>query len=150
MQTTHYCPLCTPDAERVLWQDARLRVIRVPDPDYAGYLRVIWSQHVPEMSDLAPAEREHLMQVLMAVEACLRELMRPDKINLASFGNMVPHLHWHVIARFRDDRHFPQPIWGPAQRDSHPVGPDTPSDQALSDGLRRALTGLPQREWSAS
>jgi diadenosine tetraphosphate (Ap4A) HIT family hydrolase len=44
-------------------------------------------------------------------------LLRPDKINLASLGNMVAHLHWHVIPRFADDPHFPQPIWGTRQRE---------------------------------
>ena len=52
----------------------------------------------------------------MTVERVLREQLRPTKINLASLGNMVPHLHWHVIARFDWDSHFPQPIWGTAQR----------------------------------
>ena len=48
---------------------------------------------------------------MLAVEAALRELLHPDKINLASLGNMTPHLHWHVIPRFRDDPHFPNAIW---------------------------------------
>jgi diadenosine tetraphosphate (Ap4A) HIT family hydrolase len=52
------------------------------------------------------------MLVVFTVEAALRELLRPEKINLASLGNVTPHLHWHVIARFRDDPHFPNPIWG--------------------------------------
>jgi diadenosine tetraphosphate (Ap4A) HIT family hydrolase len=55
---------------------------------------------------------------VFALEAALRELLRPDKINLASLGNMTPHLHWHVIPRFRDDPHFPNPIWGARQRES--------------------------------
>ena len=42
--------------------------------------------------------------------------MRPDKINWAQFGNMVPHLHWHIIARYQDDSHFPESIWGVQQR----------------------------------
>jgi diadenosine tetraphosphate (Ap4A) HIT family hydrolase len=42
--------------------------------------------------------------------------MRPDKVNLASLGNVVPHLHWHVIPRYRDDAHFPAPVWGQKQR----------------------------------
>ena len=37
---------------------------------------------------------------------------KPDKVNIASFGNMVPHLHWHIIPRFEVDRHYPNPIWG--------------------------------------
>jgi diadenosine tetraphosphate (Ap4A) HIT family hydrolase len=46
----------------------------------------------------------------------MREHLRPEKINLASLGNQVPHLHWHVIARFSDDAHFPGPIWASPQR----------------------------------
>ena len=52
------------------------------------------------------------MRVVFELEAGLRELLQPDKINLASLGNAVPHLHWHVIPRFRGDPHFPSPIWG--------------------------------------
>ena len=47
--------------------------------------------------------------------------LQPDKINLASFGNMVPHLHWHVIPRFKDDMHFPNPIWGQVERSINPA-----------------------------
>jgi diadenosine tetraphosphate (Ap4A) HIT family hydrolase len=91
-------------------------VIYVTDPDYPGFCRVIWKAHVAEQSDLSDAERQHLMTVVNGVERVLRAQMRPDKINLASFGNMVPHLHWHVIPRFKQDRHFPQAIWGQPQR----------------------------------
>lgn len=139
MQATHFCPLCQADAESILWQDERLRVVRVPDADYPGFLRVIWRRHVAEMSDLPPGDRLYLMQVVLAVEETLRERMQPDKMNLASFGNMVPHLHWHVIARFRDDRHFPQPIWGTPQREAREPALGVPSDEELGAGLRRAL-----------
>lgn len=63
------------------------------------------------MTDLDPGNRRHLMNVVFAVEMALRRLLRPDKINLATLGNMVPHLHWHVIPRWRDDSHFPAAIW---------------------------------------
>ena len=131
------CPLCEAAAETVLWRDARCRVILVADPDHPGYCRVIWHAHVAEMSDLPPADQHHLLRVTLATETALRALMRPDKINLASFGNMVPHLHWHVIARFADDRHFPQPVWGAAQRDGvrHPA----PPPETLAAALRAAL-----------
>ncbi|MCB1926633.1 MAG: HIT family protein [Rhodocyclaceae bacterium] len=138
LTTTHYCPLCKPDDERILWQDAHLRVIRVDDEDYPGYLRVIWTHHVGEMSDLSPRERQHMMEMVMASEEALRECIRPDKINLASFGNMVPHLHWHVIARFRSDRHFPQPVWGTPQRESRLPPGARQSDEALADALLKA------------
>lgn len=117
------CPLCQTHNEEVLWCDASLRVIRVNDPVYPGFCRVILNRHVQEMTDLPPAERMHLMQAVFAVEAALHELMHPDKINLASLGNQVPHLHWHVIPRFTDDAHFPDPVWAAARRAgrAHPV-----------------------------
>jgi diadenosine tetraphosphate (Ap4A) HIT family hydrolase len=70
------------------------------------------------MSDLDAAERAHCMRVVFALESVLRELLAPAKINLASLGNMTPHVHWHVIARFRDDAHFPQSVWSARQRET--------------------------------
>ena len=139
MQSTRSCPLCEPDTKAVLWHDEQLRVIRVADDDYCGYLRVIWNAHVAEMSDLAAVERAHLMTAVMAAEQSLRECMQPDKINLASLGNMVPHLHWHVIARFKDDRHFPQPIWGAPQREARRTAPGRPGDEQLASAIDHAM-----------
>lgn len=110
------CDLCATTGDAVLWQDARCRVIHVEEPGYPGFCRVIWNAHIREMSDLDAADRDHCMRVVFAVEQALRAAMHPDKINLASLGNMVAHLHWHVIPRFVDDPHFPQPIWGLRQR----------------------------------
>jgi diadenosine tetraphosphate (Ap4A) HIT family hydrolase len=58
------------------------------------------------------------MRIVFAVEDALRALISPHKINLASLGNVVPHLHWHVIPRFESDSHFPNPVWGEAKRRS--------------------------------
>ena len=100
----------------MLWRDELCRVVRAAVEGYPGFLRVVFARHVAEMTDLEPTERDRVMHVVFAVERVLRELYRPDKMNLASFGNQVPHLHWHVIARYRDDPHFPEPTWGAAQR----------------------------------
>ena len=72
------------------------------------------------MTYLYENERSLLSKVLFIVESTMRSTMKPDKINLAQFGNMVPHLHWHIIARYRDDSHFPESIWGIKQRDNNP------------------------------
>jgi diadenosine tetraphosphate (Ap4A) HIT family hydrolase len=109
------CELCESAGGKVLWSDGFCRVVRVEDADYPGFCRVILEQHVKEMTDLPPAGRERLMRVVFAAEAALREISRPDKVNLASLGNVTAHLHWHVIPRWRDDRHFPAPIWAAAQ-----------------------------------
>ena len=58
------------------------------------------------------------MDVVAQVEQALRQHLQPTKVNIAALGNMVPHLHWHVIARFDWDSHFPAPMWATAQRPS--------------------------------
>lgn len=112
------CAFCRGEGGLPVARTPLLRVVQVEDPDYPGYLRVIWNAHVTEMSDLTEADRVRLLAAVNAVEASLREVLAPDKINLASLGNQVPHLHWHVIARFVDDAHFPQPIWAARLRES--------------------------------
>ncbi len=111
------CPLCREDGGTLVLRDELLRVVLVDEADYPGFARVIVNAHVKEMSDLDPAALARVMAAVYAVEDALRAVMAPDKVNLASLGNVVPHLHWHVIPRFADDAHFPQPIWGMRQRD---------------------------------
>jgi len=133
------CPLCASPDQDVLWKDAFCRVLLVEEVDYPGFCRVILNAHVKDMTDLPEADRQRLMQVVFAVEAAVREVLNPDKINLASLGNMVPHLHWHVIPRFADDRHFPDAIWAPARR--APAAP-RPGGDGLAERLRTALGRL--------
>ena len=113
------CELCKSPGGEVLWRDGLCRVVRVDGADglaFPGFCRVVWNAHVAEMTGLPAADRRHLMNVVFATEAALRSLLQPDKINLACLGNLVPHVHWHVIPRWRDDSHFPAPIWAGAQR----------------------------------
>ena len=128
------CDFCHSAGGEVLWQNALCRVVRVEDPDYPGFCRVILNRHVREVGDLPPEERRALMEVVFTVEAVVRAALEPDKMNLASLGNMTPHVHWHVIPRFRDDRHFPNPVWAAPARE----GP-APAERA-----HRALS-LPAR-----
>jgi diadenosine tetraphosphate (Ap4A) HIT family hydrolase len=111
------CELCEQSGGILLWQGERCRVVLVLDADYPGFCRVIWNQHIKEMTDLADVERMHFMATVFSVEAAVRTALKPYKINLACLGNMTPHLHWHVIPRYEQDKHFPQPIWGTAQRE---------------------------------
>jgi diadenosine tetraphosphate (Ap4A) HIT family hydrolase len=111
------CVYCDRTSEVVVWSDADCRVLHVTDSKFPGFCRVVWNSHVREFSDLDEAARIHLMRVVATVENGLRDLLTPDKINLASFGNAVPHLHWHVIPRYRDDSHYPESIWGAPQRE---------------------------------
>lgn len=135
------CPLCSGDGGQVVWSDPQCRVVQIDDADYPGFCRVIWNAHVAEQSDLSSTDRERLMGVLVAVERAVRQQMQCDKINLASFGNMVPHLHWHVIPRYRDDAHFPQAVWATRERDVPAALQATRVERAqgLADALRLSL-----------
>ena len=126
--------MCNTLGGTLLWQDTFCRIVLAGEPDYPGFLRVIMNAHVKDMSDLSVGDQEKLMRAVFATEAALREVMQPDKINLASLGNVVPHLHWHVIPRFVDDPHFPNPVWGARLRDTpHATSPN------LLERLRKAL-----------
>jgi diadenosine tetraphosphate (Ap4A) HIT family hydrolase len=105
------CPLCQAPGGTILWQNEHLRVIDANDALYPGFTRVIWTAHVVEMTDLSAAEQTELLRIVLLVEHVQRIVLKPDKVNLAAFGNVVPHLHWHVIPRWQDDPHFPQAVW---------------------------------------
>lgn len=132
------CELCTRPGGALLWQGRDCRVVAVDDPHYPGFCRVVCNEHVREMTDLDEARRSRIMNVVFAVEAVVRELYSPDKINLASFGNMVPHVHWHVIPRWRDDRHFPEPVWGSVHNEAVVARP-TVGREKLTAALAMAL-----------
>jgi diadenosine tetraphosphate (Ap4A) HIT family hydrolase len=130
MATGTACPLCAEDGGALVWRGERLRVIRAQEAGFPAFYRVVWNAHVAEFSDLSAAERAYCMEAVALVEQALREHLAPTKVNLAALGNMVPHLHWHVIARFGWDSHFPSPVWAVAQR---------PSPAAQEDAVRRLL-----------
>lgn len=135
------CELCDRPGGEIVWEDELCRVVRVggdEGSDYPGFCRVIWQAHVGEMTDLSSANRRHLMALVFATEAALRVCYRPIKINLASLGNVVPHLHWHVIPRFADDRHFPAPIWAEAKRETVTTRPEV-TRAVLCQEITRAL-----------
>ena len=114
--TAQACPLCEADGGLLVFRNESLRIIQAVEAGFPAFYRVVWNRHVAEFSDLSAAEREACMDAVVAVEQVLRSELRPDKINLAALGNMVPHLHWHVIARFAWDSHFPAPVWSAPQR----------------------------------
>ena len=114
------CPLCEGEGGRLVLRAGRLRVIHADEAGFPGFYRLVWNDHVAEFSDLPAADRAHCMEAVAVIEQSMREHLRPAKINLAALGNMVPHLHWHVVARFDWDSHFPQAIWGPRQRAVEP------------------------------
>ncbi len=136
--TRESCVLCSEVGGVLLVQRAGYRIVRVEDPDCPAYLRVIAEDHLREMTDLREPEQVMLWRVIAACERVLREVVGVDKVNLASFGNMTPHLHFHVIGRYEDDRFFPNSVWGLPQRES--VGTHAlVEDQVLTAALELRL-----------
>jgi len=127
------CALCAEEGGTLIWRNDVLRVVEVEEPGLPGYTRIIWQRHLPEMTDLGAHERQLLMQAVFLVESMQRRILQADKVNLASLGNMTPHLHWHIMPRWHDDPWFPDSIWSP-RRDRNPV------DEASWQEHRRTLT----------
>lgn len=111
------CELCDGDGGALIVRHDKWRIVQVGGVEgaaYGGFCRVVWNAHVKEMSDLSVTEQQQFMAAVFALEAVLRESLKPDKMNLASLGNLTPHLHWHVIPRYQTDGAFPKPIWAVA------------------------------------
>ncbi|MES2250950.1 MAG: HIT family protein [Pseudomonadota bacterium] len=110
------CPLCDAPGGRIVFEGAKLRVIHAQEEGFPAFYRVVWQDHAAEFSDLDAADRVLCMEAVVRVEQCLRDALAPTKLNIAALGNMVAHLHWHVIARFDWDSHFPGSVWAAVQR----------------------------------
>ncbi|MBU3603946.1 HIT family protein [Polynucleobacter sp. AP-Kaivos-20-H2] len=142
------CVLCKdelkPEEGQLIWRGDDCRVILVNDPDLPGFCRVIWNRHVAEMTDLTYGEREHLMTLVFAVEQAMRHVMHPDKVNIAALGNMVPHIHWHVIPRFKDDAFFPGSVWSKKTQETKEVALEARRKKAqeLPAAIKTAIANL--------
>lgn len=111
------CPLCEDAGGRLVHEAPKFRLIHASEAGFPAFYRVVWREHVREFTDLSKEDRVLCMEAVSRVEQTMRDVLAPTKINLATLGNVVPHLHWHVIARFDWDSHFPGPVWASAQRE---------------------------------
>lgn len=110
--------------------------VRLMDDSHHPWLVLV--PRVPgavELIDLGEAQQAELMREIATVSRVLQLTMRPDKLNVAALGNMVPQLHVHVIARYRKDIAWPRPVWGNAT--SQPYAPE--ALVARVEALRAAL-----------
>ncbi|HEX2544118.1 MAG TPA: HIT family protein [Ramlibacter sp.] len=110
------CAFCDGDGGRVVLRTDHWRLVHAGEADFPAFYRLVWNRHVREFSELPVDQRHACVDALAAIEQVLIAQLQPTKVNVASLGNAVPHLHWHVIARFDWDSHFPAPVWSTAQR----------------------------------
>jgi diadenosine tetraphosphate (Ap4A) HIT family hydrolase len=138
---TQPCPLCqTAAPDDIIIATPQYRVVWVNEAGYPCFVRVVWNAHVAEMTQLSMAERSVLMGAVFAVEQAMREVLTPAKINLASFGNYVPHVHWHVIPRFTDDAHWPNSTFAAPSREGAAHGESL--KPALAAAIVQSISAL--------
>lgn len=112
-------------------------VIRVEvEESEIPWLKVFAQETRKEFSDCSLEERRVLLEAVTVIEKEMLRYYQPTKINIASFGNYVPQVHWHVMARFSKDSFFPEPMWGVKQRDACL---DLPSFQQFCQEVDQAL-----------
>jgi len=83
------------------------------------WLKIFPVKKYKELSDCDPKTRKRLLDTMLLIETKMIEYYQPKKVNIAMFGNYLPHLHIHVMARFEKDSYFPEPMWGTKQRQSN-------------------------------
>jgi len=82
------------------------------------WLKIFTTTVYKELTDVPKPLRKTLYEIMEIIEEEMLSYYRPEKINIAAFGNYLPHVHIHVMARFKEDSYFPEPMWGVKQRDS--------------------------------
>jgi diadenosine tetraphosphate (Ap4A) HIT family hydrolase len=88
-----------------------------------------------ELIDLDDGDQRTLLAEITRVGRAIETLLRPDKLNVAALGNVVPQLHVHVIARFTHDPAWPHPVWGHGDRVAYAAGERETRIAALRDAL---------------
>ncbi len=82
------------------------------------WLKIFTAEPYRELSECPKNVKQEIWRVLDIIEKQMLLYYNPTKINIASFGNYLPHVHFHIQARFTTDSCFPEPMWGKKQRDS--------------------------------
>lgn len=99
----------------ILFQDSLIRIER--HESSIPWVKIFTQHPYKEMSEVPWDIQLHIYELLNIIEKEMITYYNPTKINIASFGNYLPHVHWHIMARFENDSHFPEPMWGTQQRE---------------------------------
>ena len=83
------------------------------------WIKIFSKEPYKELSDMPKGLRLELWEIYDIVEAEMKKYYKPDKINMASFANILPRVHIHVMARYKEDSYFPNPMWGEKLRESN-------------------------------
>jgi diadenosine tetraphosphate (Ap4A) HIT family hydrolase len=100
------------------------------------WLKIFTQEPYKEMSQVPPEIKFEMYDLLDRIEKEMLNYYSPKKINIASFGNYMPHVHWHIMARFEEDAYYPEPMWGTKQRESNL---NLPSFEVFCDKVSKIL-----------
>jgi diadenosine tetraphosphate (Ap4A) HIT family hydrolase len=100
------------------------------------WLKIFTIENIKEFSQCNNETKQEIFKCLDIIEKEMLDYFKPDKINIASFGNYVPHVHFHVMARFKEDSYFPEPMWGKKQREANL---ELPSFEIFYEELKKKL-----------
>ena len=103
--------------DNIIYQNSLIKI--EVEPFEIPWLKIITQESIKEFSQCNDKLKTEIFRVLDIIEKEMLSYFKPDKINIASFGNYVPHVHFHIQARFKDDSYFPEPTWGKKQRKSN-------------------------------
>ena len=99
-----------------IWQNNHIKI--EIEESKIPWIKVFTNESYKEMSEVPKEIRLEIFELLDIVEKEMLDYYNPTKINIASFGNYIPQVHWHIMARFAEDSYFPEPMWGKKQRES--------------------------------
>jgi diadenosine tetraphosphate (Ap4A) HIT family hydrolase len=100
----------------IIYEDASFYVEQ--EESEIPWLKIFTKEPYKELGDIPLGLRKKLWETYDLIEYEMQHYYNPDKINMASFANILPRVHIHVMARFKEDSYFPNPMWGEKQRDS--------------------------------
>ena len=120
----------------IIYENPQLRI--ETEESEVPWLKLFTQHPYREMSEVPAEIRFEIYDLLDIIEKAMITYYTPDKINIASFGNYVPHVHWHIMARFKEDSYFPEPMWGKKQRNSTLA---LPSFESFCQQLQSTLKG---------
>ena len=100
----------------ILYENKQIKI--EIEPSEIPWLKIFTQTTYKEMSEVPKETRLMIFDLLDVIEKEMISYYMPKKINIASFGNYVPHVHWHIMARFEEDSYYPEPMWGTKQRES--------------------------------
>lgn len=98
------------------------------------WIKIFTQRRVKEFSGCTLEEKTEIFRIIDITERFMLEYFNADKINIASFGNLLPHVHWHVMSRFETDSYYPEPVWGVKKREANL---DLPSFEIFFNQLKQ-------------